>query len=144
MMFNKKRVLTGLLIAALIFCGYAYARVTSLSSLPKDHNGTAASAASLNTVYYMDDATDGSPQEVTITTTQECKSVLIQVHPGAGGYGAGVAFNYATSDGGDYIEVPATGLVRSIGIQGQDSATSNSLGWVTAAAGNKIAVLIMY
>lgn len=133
-----------IILVSLVLVSPSFARIVQLKSMPTDNNNNPAAAGSLSDIYYMAAATTGSPQEVTITNTQECKAFLVQVHLGAGAYGTAVPFNYARTDGGAYIEVPAEGLVVAMGIQGQDTGTSNSLGWVKAAVGYKIAVMLLY
>lgn len=147
----KKFTLFAVLAVSLLFSANAIARVTLLKSMPRDNNNHPAAAGTETKVFYNDSDGDGTAndttglwQEVFLPTGAECKSVLIQVHSGTDTDYEGdtlVGFLFSHETAGDFIIVPAAGFVRSIGVI---AAGSTSLGFVKAAAGAKIAVVILY
>ncbi len=92
------------------------------------------------------DDTDGNWQKVVLPSGEKCKTVLIQVTSGSTTVydpsTANAGFLYSHESGGNHVVVDIIGIVISIGKQVSDGSTV--LGWVKAATGQKLAIMLLY
>jgi len=116
------------------------------STPPINENRFPVATGSRCKTFWMTDATDGNWQPVSLPASTECKSVAIQVNDG-------VATDYVVAndnfgflfsseaDGTGFSRYGGEGVCLSLG---KIYADSPIIGYIKAAAGNKVAVIILY
>jgi len=137
-LYKSRIFLSLILIIPFLFAGVSFAK--TLKIMPVDHNGKVAASGSEAKSWWDDDDTDGTFNEIELPAGTECKSVLIQVISSvATTYTNDIGFHFsstgsATQDWTTHVG----GLIIDVG------KDSGSLGYVRAAAGNKVAILVLY
>ncbi len=111
----------------------------SLSVIPTDVDGNIAASGDVMVTFWDDDTTDGSFNEIELPSGVQCKSVLIQVVSSTDtNFDVDTGFHYSTTGNATKDWTTHTGIVIDVG------KTHGSLGYVRAAAGAKVAVLVLY
>jgi len=122
-----------LLIAVNSFSG-------NLSPIPTDTYDKIAASGSAIKTWWDSTTTDGDMHEVLLPSGTECKAVLLQVVNSTATNYDPISFHYSSTGGAaaDWVVAPESGIIINIG------KTTGSLGFVRAATGYKVAILVLY
>ena len=112
----------------------------NLSLVPLDKSNNIAASGSAITTWWDATTTDGNMNEVLLPSGTECKAVLLQVVSSTTTVYDPIAFHYSSTGTADtgWILAPESGIIINVG------KVSGSLGFVRAASGYKVAILVLY
>ena len=158
-MKNQVESATGLLTVLSIFIVLFIMLITSISFIPLVYAGSAVklfdtqgvpqglkidggriglgSCGNTIKTWWDSTTTDGTMHEIVIPENVECRAVLIQVvSTNTDDFDSSVGFHYSSTGGEDFVKITG-GIILSV------RKESGSLGFIRAAAGYRVAILVL-